>query len=865
MATRKPNTATPPAWADRFLQWYCHPDLLEEIQGDAYELFQRTAKQNESKARRQFVWNVLRFFRWKNIRKERPTYSSHSTAMLRSYFITGFRNMMRNVEPSAINIIGLSVAIGCAVMIFILEDSYYNLDAMHEKANRIGLVVNHVKEGDSRVHLAKSPQPLGALLKEHASVEKVCSAVRGGGAVRVGDKVFNEGVLFADDTFTDVFSFRITGGNKHCLSDKNEIMISEEMAIKYFGNTNVIGESLSIKFDNDVRKDFRVGAILENTPANSSMYFDFLLSSSVWEELNPLALNDWSKNSLVTFVLLNEGHSFDQLQSALSKYKQFQNSASSLKPVERVEIVPLPDVAIRSYEIVGSLSWSNAPAAMIAFAVIATFLILLACFNYMNVAVASVTTRLKEIGIRKVVGGGKSEIIQQFLVENVLLCAIALILGTAMAYFFLVPAFDALYPIKVEFEISSWKMVIGFFGGLLLFIAIISGAYPALYVSSFNAVKILRGKERFGNKSLFSRMLLTAQFTLSITTIVGCLVFTWSSYYFEEKDWGYNPQQTIVVPVQPAQFEPLRQVVENNDVVSYAGAQHHIGKSSQQSVIKFEEKEYSVAEFPVGFDYLETMNLRLKAGRFFDKRVASDKVESIIINEAFAKKMGWSDAIQKTIEYNGSKRFVVGVVQDFHFNDFFWSIDPAMFTVADEKDFHFLVAKTPEVSLTAVHASIKQEWKKVAPDDPYRGLLQREIFDPFMDSNKANNKVIYFISGVALLLSAMGLYGLVSYNLTRRLKEFSVRKVFGASVFQLFRLMQGDYVWIVLIAFLLGAPLGAFLMDMMLKAAYPQQIPTTYWPYGIAIAVMVLTVALTIASQLKRVVTENPTKTLRID
>jgi ABC-type antimicrobial peptide transport system permease subunit len=342
-------------------------------------------------------------------------------------------------------------------------------------------------------------------------------------------------------------------------------------------------------------------------------------------------------------------------------------------------------------------------------------------------------------------------------------------------------------------------------------------------------------------------------------------VFVWSSYYFEGKDWGYNRDETVVVRLQDTrQFEELRSyITSNRNVIQYAGAAHHIGRSNQPDIVRYQEQDYSVDHFPVGFDYLESLNIRLKEGRSFDESIESDKSESVIINESFAKKMGWSNPLNQSFELDSVKRYVIGVVEDFNYNDFYYQVKPAMFTITPQDNFRFLVVKAEAGSVLSTQEELRRAWKEVAPDDPYQGFLQSEVFDNFLNGNKANNKVIYFISGVAIFLAAMGLYGLVSYNLTRRLKEFSVRKVFGANILQLFQLMNRDYLWILIVAFGLGAPLGAILVDLLIRAAYPEHIPTTPWPYIIAISVMVLTVAITVSTQLRRLVEENPTQTLR--
>lgn len=857
----------PPVWADKFLQWYCKPELLEEIQGDAYELYFRSVPVSPSKANLQFVWNVMRFFRLKNIKRSKriTTYSNNYSAMIRSYLITGFRNMIRNIMTSMVNVIGLAVALGCAVFIYVLLDSYYNLDAMHTKGDRIYLLANHIKDGDVEKIWAPSPTLSAGVLKENSAVEQTVRVERGRGSVRVGDNVFPERLWFTDPSLLDIFSFRIVQGDRRALYNPNNIIITQEMAIKYFGDLDPIGKPLSIKFSDTEKLEFVVGAVAEDIPANSSMYFAFLVSMERRETMPSKPDDDWIHFETQTYVLMKEGASVAQLAPSLEAIIKTQNAVKPAYPIQKIELVQMPDVAQRSPDMQDSLSWGNAAAAMVAFAVVGTFLVLLACFNYMNVAVASVSTRLKEIGVRKVIGGGKKELIQQFLIENLMVCAVAMIGGTALAYFVLVPGFDSLYPVRIAFEISSFTNGLMFFGSLLLGVAIISGSYPAFYVASFSAVKILKGKEKFGNKSMLSKILLGAQFTLSVTTMICCLVFVWAGYYFEQIDWGYNHEQTIGVPIiSKQQFVELRnRSLQQKDIVSVAGAYQHVSKGASDANISVNGKPYNMTWFPVGFNYIEAAGLRLIAGRTFDEKLDSDKTEAVIINESFAKTMGWENPVGQYIVFKEKRQYVIGVVEDFHYDNFFESVAAVMFTIVPEDKFGFVIVKAAAGRTNVVFDFLKDEWKKVAPDDPWRGFLQDDAFRDFFISNHANNVVGYFISGIALLLSCMGLYGLVAYNLTRRLKEFSVRKIFGASLIQIFRLMNGDYIWIVLAAFAIGAPLGSYLIDMVIKAAYPDPIPVDYTPHIVTGVMMLVTVAITVSTQLRRISRESPTVTLR--
>jgi len=727
--------------------------------------------------------------------------------------------------------------------------------------------MNKMKSADEVENWTRSPYLLGPTLRdEHEAIESVVRVQRNHLSIRHDDNVFSEPVWFVDPEFLSVFSYRLLYGLPNALNDKNSIVLTEDMAIKYFGRTDVVNEELSIKFPKEQKITFRISGVLARIPDQSSMFISFLIPMQNWEDhVDPAPSIQWRTWAGATFVLFREGHATNELSALVDKYIKVQHEANDKFQIQSIEWIPITKVAERSYEIEDALSWSNLPAAMIALGIIAVALVLLACFNYMNVAVASVSTRLKEIGIRKVIGGGKKEIIQQFLVENTVLCAFALGIGTVIAATILLPGFNTLYPIHIPFEFSSNGAMFAFFGAVLLFVALISGAYPALYVSSFSPVNILRGKEKFGSKSLLSKILLSIQFTLSFTSIVACLVFINSSQYFENKDWGYDHDQQIFTSVKNTeQYNGLKDLVsQNKNVTSFAGSESHIGHNIHNTTVTVGTEQVNVSRLEVGFNYLETMNVQLKQGRFFDETISSDKKESVIVNEAFVHKMAWEDPLGQTFDFDSIKWNVIGVVKDFHYKEFYYDVEPTMIHIGSEENYKYLIVKAAAGTVVEVSDFLKKSWRAVAPDDPYDGHFQDDVFQQFFDSNRSNNKIMYFLSAVALVLVCMGLYGLVSYNLTRRLKEFSVRKVFGASLFQIFRLMNHDYIWIVLIAFGIGAPFGFYLMGLMIRAAYPEEIPISSWPFVMTILTMILTVAFTTGTQLRRIAKENPTSTLR--
>jgi len=857
----------PPRCADKFLTWYCRADLLEEIQGDAYELFKRTHQENQSKAKRQFVWNVFRFFRLKNIKRSKSNYSNNAISMLKSYFISGFRNISRNVTHATINIAGLAIAIACCISIFLLIDSFYNLDAFHKNGARIYLLMSKVKIGDETENWARTPYLLGPALKdENASVESMVRIQKMGDlSIRYETHVFNETLWGVDSTFFDVFSYPILQGSSNPLSDKNNIVISSEKAIQYFGEGNALGKELSVKFSDNKIQTFTVSAVADNMIDKSSMRFTFLIPISNYEDQKGKNNIDWAAWARSTFVLLKDQHHPSDFVNSLTSYQKLQNEANPRFELRDVEWIPLQEVSARSYDIVDCLSWDLHPVTLIVVSIIVLFLLLLACFNYMNVAIASVSLRLKEIGIRKVIGGSKRQVILQYMTENFMLCSLAIVSGTGIAYFFMVPAFNSLYPINVPFAFSSLNTMILFFGGTLLFTTLLSGAYPSFYVSSFNSLSILKGKEKFGGKSLLSKTMLGLQFVISFTTIVFSLLSVSNRDYFKKKDWGYQQQDVAYIPIHgKEQFFALRDLVsQQKNVVAYAGSESHIGDDDELTNVQSPEKDIQVNRFPIGFNYIETMGIQLKEGRLFNAATESDKQTSVLVNEAFVKKMGWSDPLDRQVTFNGGTYFIIGVVYNFYFKDFDKILEPALLNIVSEDQYNFFVVKSTVGTLDQITGLIQKSWPSIAPDDAYLGHSQQEVFRSFYHDTESDSKIMYFISLIALALACMGLFGLISYNLSRRMKEFSIRKIFGAGIPHIFRLMSQEYMIIVLAAFMIGSAIGYYLMAQLHEAVYPDKMPLPQWPLVVTISMMVISVLLTVASQVYRVVKENPVDTLR--
>lgn len=860
---------TPPKWADRFLRWYCNPLFLEEIEGDIYELFDRRVEEKGPKtARFKFIWDVLRFFRWSNIRKSNSKFSiMNRTILFRNYLKLGFRNIQKNIVSSSINIIGLSIAICFAISMFIFTDMQLNMDTFHTKGDRIYQLANYVTQNDKVNKWSDSPLLLGPQLKaDHPSIEAVSRLEYQYASIRFNTNVFDELVAFVDPVFMEMFDFPLLNGSKKVLFSKNQIVISKAMAIKYFNDDEPIGQELSFKFSNGTIKRMIVGAVMDKVPYNSSISHDFYVPMQSFLDLRLKDNYDWSYLTDATFILVKEGESIASISDSYEDYIALQHGSNPEWKIDGFLPIPLKKLALEGFDIQGSISGSGHPAGRIALIIIAGLLLGMACFNFMNISVVSATKRLKEIALRKVMGGVKKQIITQFLVENILQCFIALFLGLLMSYFLLIPWFDAMIPeLDIEFRSVYPINFALFLISLLLGVGIISGAYPAFYISKFEPVAIFKGNQKFGSKNFFSKIMLGLQLFLAIVTIVGGLVMTDESIHLSQKDWGYNPEGSLSIYVSnEEQYELLKnEVITHPSVQLHTASNYLIGRGIPMNSLNQGDKQLSLRSFGVGEGYFETFQLRLKEGRFLTNQVVDQK-NSVVINEQFAKEMGWKGSpINKTFTYDSVRRTVVGVVENFHYYDFFSEINPVMFHGLEEGSVRYLSLRTNPEQLAELEQFTKEAWHKIAPNDPFDRVFQEEVFDGFYEENRSNISILMLISGMAIVLACLGLYGLLSFNIQANLKEFGVRKVLGATPKALVRIASKQYSWILIIAFVLGAPLGFWGMNELVISVFPDPRGFSIVPFIVAMVFISSTLALTVAGQIKKAIKVNPAETLR--
>ncbi|MFY0605664.1 MAG: ABC transporter permease [Cyclobacteriaceae bacterium] len=860
----------PPKWALRFLHWYCHPDLLEEIEGDIYELFDRRIKTSSiAKAKRRFVWDIIRFCRWSNIKKSNSnSYQSNPLAMLKNYFKIGFRNMARYWVTSSVNIGGLALALGCLITLFLFIDMQRSLDNYHSNANNIYQIVNHVNTGENLDRWGDSPIALGPAMKSDLSqVADIFRIEFQSANVKYGNKVFNESIVFADPALLSALDFPLLNGNSEALKNRQQLVISYNMAEKYFDHEEPVGQTLTLSFGNGIVRSYTVGTVLEKYPYNSSIRFNFILPIDNFMTLGLRDNLDWSYFTDATFAVLQDQTDPQLIEDQMNQYVSVQNSFDPEWQIERFELVSLETVAQQGYEIRGAIMGGSHPAGQVALGIVAILLTILACFNYMNISIAASTKRLKEIALRKVVGGNRMSIVIQFLVENLIQISLALLFGSLLGYFFFMPGLNSMLPFTVPFHFSSLPATIGFYLGVLILVGLISSLYPALYVSRFQPVAIFKGTTRFGSKSLFSKVLLVFQLILAFVTVVGCFIFTDNAIHYKNSSIGYDPEGILVLELdEPETFTEIENFAKNSPLVDQViGTQGHVCESFDIIPVKHLDVDVRTLVMSVHPEYTELMKIEVVEGNKLNPNLTSEENNEILVNQRFVEKMHWSTAIGQELTIDGAKYQVVGMVKDFQYSIYFAyeKMLPVVLKVSPKSTYQYAVFKTTPGNIAALDVSLKTKWQELVPNDPYNSIVQANAFDPLYQELDGNIIIILIISVIAVILACMGLFGLITFNIQSRVKEFSMRKILGADVPHIIGIAAKQYIWIIFISFFIGGPLGYLLIDTMIQSVYFNPKETGSLPFILSILIMLVTLTATIIGQLRKAINVNPVENLR--
>lgn len=790
--------------------------------------------------------------------------------MIKNYLLITFRSLFKNKLYIFINILGMAVAIACCIVAYFNFDFNQSFDSHHTQASTV-YRVNSVREFQNELRsYGYVPIALGNAIRQNVTdVDAVVRYSPEGGNFRIGDELFNTDYITVDPAFFSLFTFQFTEGNGS-LKDKTEICISEELATKYFGKEKALGKSITQMLDSGKMKEFVVAGVFKKQPSNSSFGEDaYIHYDNTFGSDPEYTENSWKfRNTL--FVQVKNKARVAAIQAQLKPYTENNNKIREDFIIRDFELESFEGMAVRdSYtEKPGAWTRSGSPiAAVVGIGMMAIFVLLIACFNLTNTAVAISSRRLKEIGIRKVMGSSRKHLIFQFIGETTVVCFLALILGIFMGEFVLVPAFNNLWPdLKLVTNYFDKPDFLIFITGTLLFTSLLAGGYPAFYISNFQPTSILKGKLKFGGTNYFTRILLTLQFAISLIGIVCSFAFTENARFQREFDLGFNKNGLVFTYVaNRSEYETFRNtLLDNPDVLSVAGSHHHLYSNFFNDPIKFEGKEIEVDILDVGDGYVETVGLTLREGRDFEPDSETDRKESVIITEGLARELGLKDPIGKQITWMDTVQYyVVGVVQDIYNRGLWEQMEPVMLRYGSREIVNHILVKAKAEKLVAVNQFMESRWKELFPNRMYAG---RYMDEEMVEANTVNNNIVImfvFLGIVALVLSATGLFTMVSLNIIKKMKEIGVRKVLGASMGNISKVINKEFVVILLIASILGCLAGSWMSGMLMDSIWDYYQTATIAALLNSTLILLGTCVLSIGYKVYNTTRLNPAKVLR--
>ncbi|MCK6617194.1 MAG: ABC transporter permease [Cyclobacteriaceae bacterium] len=868
----KPQALHPPKWPLKFLRFFLKEEYLEEIEGDMEEIFYENVERfSVRKAKRIYAWEIIKLLRPNLIRNFEFVNQLLQYSMLKNYFKVSVRGLLKSPVNSFINIFGLAAAIGFCIFFYAFVVYTYKRDQFHENKDVVFLsTFTASREGALRQY-GLSPRPLGELLKQDfPQVTNICRVEDRNVIVKHGDNIFNERIRFVDPAFLDMFTFPLKWGVSASLSDVNSIVISEPMAEKYFGDENPIGQSLLVKFSAENGKEFKITGVANKFPSSRSFDFHFLINFENLRTAQPgFDLHDWSAFHQATFIQVAQPSDIKIIEAGMDKYKRTQNESVEKEwAIAAFQFEPLATAHIKTDEIREDVfrEGTHSNITSIKFLTgVCILMMLLACFNYINIAISTSVKRLKELGVRKTIGATRKLVIVQFLSENIVVTFFAMIFGILLGWLVVIPWFEGLWHFSMEFSLNDPRLWV-YLPIIMLITAIASGIYPAIYISRFQTVTILKGSVKFGQKNPITKIFLGFQLVLACMFITSAIVFTMNGDYLANRSWGYSNRDVIYTAVESESvFQQLNDVMQRNPkVLSISGSAQHIGKNHQTTILHFPDKEFEADRLSVGPTYFNTMGIELVSGRAFKDFEGSDR-NAVIVNETMAKNLSWVNPIGQQFKIDSITYEVVGVAKDFHSYSFFSLLRPTFFTVADKNDFRFLALKVSREQEQSAFEDLKKAWATLYPEIPFNGGYQENVWGNYYEQMGIHGHVWRVFASVAVILAMLGLYGLVAINISGRVKEFSIRKILGANYKNITNNIFKQYYVLIIGSLFVSVPLSFIFIKSVLDFAYDYHMPVTIWVVMMAASLLIAVVIATVATQIIKVFKANPVEGLKTE
>ncbi|MFC2156690.1 ABC transporter permease [Acidobacteriota bacterium] len=863
--------SSPPRLARWILVRLSHYEKEFSIVGDCSEEFKKVERERGLLSARIWIWGQV-FGAVPSLLK---LYILNSGSMLRHYLTIALRNIKRHKTYSIINIFGLGTGLACCILATFFIHDEVSYDRFHRNLDDIYGVRVFLTLPMGRVS-TDTQFTLGPTFSD--SFPEVAAATRIGKqnlAIKYRNRIFDQKGLAADPDFFRMFDFPMKAGSSATAIDTPQsIVLCETMARKYFGSENPIGRTMAIRIEDEDR-NFIVTGILKDTPSNSSLRFDYVLN--LRDIYGDIPDGSTQPRHVALFVQLKRGYRAESLEGKfkgtidvplVEKYgEESGHELYALAEYHLKEAPGAPDV----------LEGKSNPNYSYILGGIALLVLLIACFNFMNLSLGWASSRLKEIGMRKVLGARKRQFIRQFWFESLLLNVLALVLGLGLAGFF-IPAFNRLSGKTIQLDLSAIGLTAGILGGLILLVGIVVGSYPALVLTRFPSVELFRGKLKLSMKNSFSRILIVFQFSISIFLIVSTVFLLKQHRFLIHQNLGYNYEQILVIPFENFSNDSARNKsafsVLKNKLLSHEGIQSvsgaKYGMSPYWMATFFEDKEE--AQFITTYnhvdpDFIETLGIKILKGRDFRKDSQTDVDQSVIVNELFINKLGIEDPIgRKFSEFFNSSydRTIIGVLQDFNTQSLHDEIKPAFIDILSDESIESIFLKIRGDSLPHILGTIRDEFNAVASHIPFSYTFLEEEIARQYEKEERWSRLVTFASIFALLIACSGLFGLSLLIIVQRTKEIGIRKVLGASVSHIAQLVSREFIWLILAANVAAWPASYLLMSTILKN-YPYRIGLAWWVFAAAGGLALLTAILTIGFHTVRAVRSDPIQSLKYE
>ncbi|MEM9855823.1 MAG: FtsX-like permease family protein [Bacteroidota bacterium] len=875
----KPTT---PHIALKFLRWFCREDYLDEIEGDLIEIYEAQYQHSPAKAKRRFFWNTLRHFRPEFIKALGIDQNSNTTTMVRHNTVLAFRNFRKYRSSFLINLTGLSSGIVCALLIYLWVTDEMSIDRFHENEGSIYQVMSNIPIPGDTLTSPSTPGLLASTLKEEfPEVQYASSAItpewfdNDHGVVSYKEQSTKALGQLVEQDYFQIFSWKIIAGNKNeLLEDKYAVVISDEVAVMLFG-TVASALDKTIEWDKGrTSGSYHVTGVFEKPPSNSTAQFDLLLNYQVFYDIYKKNLDNWGNSNPDTYVLLAKDADINQFSSKISGLKRrkltAQREGKNIGAIASLFPIAYSDRYLYN-NYVNGIQTGGRISYVKLFSLIAVFIITIACINFMNLATARASRRLKEIGIKKAIGANRSSLVVQFLAESTLITMLSVFVGL-LTTVLLLPYFNDLTGKQLSLEFTA--AFSGALAVLTLLVSLFSGLYPAFYLSRFKPSSILKGSLiSSGTKTAISekfirKALVVFQFTISIILIMAVIVIYQQINLVQTKHLGYNDDNILAIATtSELEDDPSAFINEIKNISGVQGTttfgHDFVGDVGGTSGVRWPgmlpDQRIEFGNLEVDFNWFELLEIEISEGRSYTDQFNTE-LDKIILNETAIKAMGLENPIGTIIRVWGEDREIIGVAKDFHFKSLYEEIKPCMIQLYPNLS-NILVKVGPN-GVTHTISELEKAHKKHNGGLPLEFTFIDDDYQKLYEAERLVAKLTNYFALIAILISCLGLLALAAFTTEKRQKEIGIRKVLGSSVVNIVKLLSADFAKMVVIAILIALPLSYFFAEEWLNS-FAFRVELSWWWFALSGTAALVIAWLTVSLQTFKAANQNPVECLK--